>query len=556
MGTFVIKFIGMEDTPFFKRPWVYIAGWLVLLLGLYGWQIYRLGDIQARFLYILLDLACIFPALLFLWVAFFAQFVLPVQTVEDRQKIVDRLITYLSGGHGPTLFIENSVIREHAGESQKKGPGVVWLDSASAAVTRTAVKIKQTLGPGVHFLDSGEYIAGTVDLHIQSQSLGPKEGDNPFDPAVAQDISEVQQVQKRRNEVRALTRDGIEVIPNISVTFRVDTGFPKEGQPGSRFGYRTGITPKAQEQERQDKDAIYKAILGEGVNPDISSDSPLHRVAWNQLPALLAVDVWREYLAKFTRDELFVADKPVPPAPSTPPEPLEEEFDPLSQPLRVGASDNRFEDALSSMLREINKLMDRAIKWFEESDKKKTSQKPSRAIVPAPPAPQPEMKTAIQVITEMVKARLTQPEVDVFDDHGVRGIGTVHSREYDMLRSRGLKVMDVGISNIRFHPQIEETFIKNWSATWLKTAEEEERQIKRRIDILKTAGQDMALRQYAEKLSADLLRKEPKGVSATLKTLIMRTRGIIIENEKLRHNMADEQEVFEEIIKWMEVNGK
>ena len=166
------------------------------------------------------------------------------------------------------------------------------------------------------------------------------------------------------------------------------------------------------------------------------------------------------------------------------------------------------------------------------------------------------MKTAIQVITEMVKARLTQPEVDVFDDHGVRGIGTVHSREYDMLRSRGLKVMDVGISNIRFHPQIEETFIKNWSATWLKTAEEEERQIKRRIDILKTAGQDMALRQYAEKLSADLLRKEPKGVSATLKTLIMRTRGIIIENEKLRHNMADEQEVFEEIIKWMEVNGK
>ncbi|HSM71699.1 MAG TPA: hypothetical protein VK851_09160, partial [Anaerolineales bacterium] len=97
-------------------------------------------------------------SLVVLWLAFFAQFVLPVKTFEQRQKIFDRLITYLLGGHGPAIFIENGVFKEHSGERLKKGPGVVWLDSASAAVTRPAVKIEQKLGPGGHVIDRGESI--------------------------------------------------------------------------------------------------------------------------------------------------------------------------------------------------------------------------------------------------------------------------------------------------------------------------------------------------------------------------------------------------------------
>lgn len=170
----------MEDTPLRKRPWFYITAWLVILLALYGWQISRMGGVQASLLDILLDLACIFPALLIIWMAFFAQFVLPVQTFRDRQKIFDRLLADLFRAHGPALFIENGEIKEHSGERLKNGPGVVWLDSASAAVTRTATEIKQVLGPGVHFIDKGETIVGTIDLHMQTQSLGPKGNEKPF----------------------------------------------------------------------------------------------------------------------------------------------------------------------------------------------------------------------------------------------------------------------------------------------------------------------------------------------------------------------------------------
>ncbi len=546
----------MDDTPLFKRPWFYIATWLAILLVIYGWQIFRIGDVQSDLLYILLDLGCLFPALLVVWIAFFAQFVLPVRTLRDRQKIFEHLITYLSGGHGPALFIENGKVREHAGEQLKKGPGVVWLDSASAAVTRTAVKIKQTMGPGVYFMNSGEFFAGTLDLHNQSQGIGPRESDKPFETnAEDMDESAYQQVQDRRKQVSALTRDGIEVVPNISVSFRVNTGFPKEGQPGSRFGFRIGVTKKDKEKEEQDKDAIQRAILGEGINPNVSSDSPRHRVAWNQLPALLAVDLWREYAAKFTLDELFKPDQLVPTPPPQILTPVEEEIDPLTQALQIGTDQNAMQRGYISMLRRINKLMDRTIKWLDGTQPVELKKPAPVAALPSHTKSEPQKKTALQVVNEMVKARLTQPEVDVFDDHGVRGEGSMPSPEFALLQKRGLKILSVNVNNPRLNPAIEDAVISRWSGTWLNAAKEENKQIERKRNILVAAGQEQAIRQYAEKLSRELLQKKPQGYQETLKTLIMRTRGIVIENEQLRQRMSEEQEVLEEIIKWMEANG-
>ncbi|HKY54472.1 MAG TPA: hypothetical protein VJM08_09210 [Anaerolineales bacterium] len=548
----------MDDAPFYKRPWFYIAFWLAILLVMYGWQILRLGGIQASLVDIFIDLVCIFPVLLLLWIAFFAQFVLPVHTFRDRFKIFSRLLTDLFGGHGPALFIENGVIKEHSGERLKSGPGVLWLDSASAAVTRSAVAIRQTIGPGVHFIESGEYIAGTVDLHVQSQMIGPKDSDKPFAPkADEQSDEEYYQVQDRRKQVSALTRDGIEVVPNISVSFRVDTGFPKEGQPGSRFGYRTGVTKRAKMEEAKDKEAIRKAILGEGINPNIQPGSPRHRVAWNQLPAALAVDVWREYVAKFTLDELFAPDQIVPPSLPQPPQPTEEEIDLLSQPLQVRGGRERMQDGLTVMLREINKMMDRSIKWLEGTKQDDNTKKPA-PLLPSSQSSinfEPQKKTGLQVINDMVKARLTQPEVDILDDNGVRGQGTIPSAEYKLLKERGLKVLNAGIFGLRFDPEIEKTLIDRWSASWLINATVEKDQIERKKNIIESAGQDKAIRQYADLFSRDLIQKKPVGVKDTLKTLLLRTRTIIFNNDQLRARMAGKQQELEEIIKWIEVSG-
>jgi len=548
----------MDDTPIYKRPWFYIVGWLVILVLVYFLQILRMGGIRANLVEIAVDLACVFPILLILWMAFFAQFVLPVRTFRDRQRIFDRLITYLLGGHGPALFIENGTIKEHSGERLKRGPGVLWLDSASAAVTRTAVAIRDTIGPGVHFLQRYEYVAGTVDLHTQFQQVGPKESDKPFAPKREdQPQEEWDQIQDRRKQVSALTRDGIEVIPNIAVLFRVKTGFPKEGQPGSRFGYRTGVTKRDKENEAKDKEAIRKAILGEGINPTAVLDSPRRRVAWNELPASLAVDIWREYAAKFTLDQLFQPTQLVPPPPVLPPEPTDEEIDPLSQPLQVGANRDSMQDSLARMVREINLMMARAIRVLEGR-----KEEPLKRPLPPPSSPtevrvkkEPSRKTALQVINEMVKARLTQEEVDVLDDNGVRGEGTVRSLEYQLLQERGLEVLSVSISSPRFDSAIENTIIDRWSATWLQNAKIESEQVERKRNLVETAGQEKAIRQYADLISRDLIQKRPVGIKDTLKTLLLRTRMLIKSNPQLRQRMSEEEQDVEDIIRWIEGNG-
>ncbi|HET9914670.1 MAG TPA: hypothetical protein VFQ13_22440 [Anaerolineales bacterium] len=550
----------MDDTPFYKRPWFYIAGWLAVLLVIYGWSIWsisRADGLQNHLDDIFIDLACIFPVLLVLWLAFFAQFVLPVRTFRDRQKIFSRLISYLFGTHGPTLFIENGIIKEHSGERDKKGPGVLWLDSASAAVTRTAVAFKQTLGPGVHFTKNSEFIAGTLDLHNQSQVIGPQESDKPFEEIrESQTLEEWSQIQDRRRQVSALTRDGIEVIPNISVSFRVSTGFPKEGQPGSRFGYRTGVTKKDKENEKKDQDAIRRAILGEGINPNAVQDSPRHRVAWNELPGSLAVDVWREYVAKFTLDQLFQPDQPVPSSPPSVPQPTEEEIDPLSRPIQVGSNRQAMQTSLARMVREVNLLMAKTIAYLEgkkeEKSKRTFTSQPFTTTAQPSVKKEPEKKTALQVINEMVKARLTHEEVDVLDDHGVRLKEKAPSLECKLLEERGIEVLNVSIGNLRFNPQIEDTILSRWSTTWLMNAKVESEQVERKRNLMETAGQEQAIRQYADFLSKDLIQKKPVGIKETLKTLLLRTRTLIMNSPQLRQRMTEEQQDLEEIIRWME----
>jgi hypothetical protein len=555
---FDIQFKDMEGTPLRKRPWFYIAGWLAILLVVYFWQIFRLGGIRINEVRIFVDLFCIFPLLLFLWMAFFSQFVLPIQTISDRQQIFGRLIARLFGRSGPAIFIHNGIPKLGEGEEKRKGAGVLWLDTASAAVTRSAVRIKQVLGPGVHFIEAGEYIAGTVDLHTQTQSLGPRESDKPFEEKNEnQTDEEYFQVQDRRKQVSALTRDGIEVLPTISIAFRVNTGFPEGGQAGSRFGFRTGPSPTDKKNEAEDKLAIRNAILGEGINPNIKTDSPTHRVAWNQLPALLAVDLWREYASKFTLDELFEASQEVPTIQPAPPQLMEEDVDELSKPIRLGGSGDGMQLATARMLRQINLWMAGATSKLEGKNGSRAQPRSNGGAPRRTSGDAGKPQTALQVINAMVKERLTKPRVEYLDDTGrrVKNHDPVPSPEYELLQMRGLVVFNVGIGNLRFSPVVEREVIKQWEANWLSNAQQEKDRIERRRSLIETAGQEQALRQYADQLGQALLRDNPEGLKATLKTLLMRSRSIIIRNDQLRRKMSAEQQELDNIIRWIEVNG-
>jgi hypothetical protein len=534
----------MDETRFYRRSWVIISIWTLISGIVYFWLGDGLAFIRDN-LYAFFGHILIFQFGLLVWLAFFAQFVLPVRTFRDRQKIFDRLLAHMSKRHGPAVFIENGCPRERLGEQAKKGPGVLWLDSASAAVTRTATQFKDTIGPGVHFTEKDEYLYSTVDLHAQVQSLGPREkhADYIFASPPKEDADELkvkifEESQNHRQEVSAWTRDGIEVVPNVNVLFEIDAKAAKGEEVGSRFGYEDEV--------------VCKAITGEGVNPDQASDDKRHRVAWNRLPMLLAVDLWREYLAKFTLQELFEATQSPPSEPSKPAGPAPAETQALFQPASLAGG-----GFLANMLHELNARLARWADRCEFGKKEAVRVKPE---TPRPEAEPPKVRgaekvTALQVINDMIKARLTRAEVPVLDDSGRPGFGTLPSSEYQLLQEHGLKVKAASVGGLRFAPAVDEQLIRQWSANWLDNARAERERIERRRSFIELNAGVEAFGAYAESLSRNLLKVNPrKDPKDTLKTLLLRTRDELLKNDRLHRRTDLERETLEEIIQWLEEN--
>ncbi|MGD8404209.1 MAG: hypothetical protein PVJ21_11150 [Anaerolineales bacterium] len=536
----------MDETPFYRKPWFFVFLWLLLGGGFYFWQIRRMGGLLPNSGIIFLDGLIFFIGLL-VWLAFFAQFVLPVRTFAERQKIFDRLLAYLSGAHGPAIFVRDGKQIKKEGEEMKKGSGVLWLDSASAAVTRTATSFRQTIGPGVHFTQRGEFVASTVDLHVQADKIGPREEEKPFAPKKEnQSDDEYKQIQKRRLEVSAWTRDGIEIVPNISVIFKIDSVPAKDEEEGSHFGF--------------DAESVRKAVTGEGINPQAPSETPRHRVAWNQLPALIAADLWREYLSKFTLVELFTASQPVPDPPPPPPAPEPADTQALMEPITPSSG---LEKSLAGMLHELNAFLMRIGDRCERFEKK-----PVKHVTPAikpkeerPEANEPELETALQTINRMIKARMTEANVTILNESGTPADtldkeNTIPSLEYKLLQRRGLKVLNASVSNLRFPPDIEDQFVHQWRTSWLDSARAERDRIDRLRGFVELSGRVEAYLEYTKSLSSNLLRHRPTIKKDMLKILMLRSRDELVKNDRLHRRASMEREELEELIQWVERNGE
>ncbi len=225
---------------------------------------------------------------------FFSQFVLPIQNPKYRQEIYSRVKNFETGKRGPALFIKNGRVIMHEGEADKHGPGVIVLDTASAAVLRTDTEIKDTVGPGVKFTQKDEYIAGSVDLRAQWQFIGPLTSEQPFlNPVPISHPKGYNDTQNRRQQTSGLTRDGFEVSPTISIKFSIKRPVerkPTEGGVTSQYGF--------------DPDSVRNAITREVVQLGTSENSKA-RMEWNKLPAHLVVNIWREYIRKFKLGDLF-----------------------------------------------------------------------------------------------------------------------------------------------------------------------------------------------------------------------------------------------------------
>jgi hypothetical protein len=475
----------MEKRPgFFEYPLVrallgflgFVVAYLVLggLLRVFE-GFYLFSEAQSR-LDLALDFALILAGIL-LWSVFFAQFILPVRTLKDRLSIFLRLWVYLFGWHGAALFVENGVVRAREDERARKGIGVIWLDSASTAVLRTPTKFTRTVGPGVHFTGKNEKIAATADLHPLTQSVGPEEKDTgALDPfTIAPGNEEYETVRKRHGETLALTRDGIEVGAAISVTFGIRA---QAGEGNTRFGFNATTAEKA-------------------IRDSIVRGAQLDQPVWSELPAKMAVDLWREYARKFRINDLF----------------------------EIG------EDRAETGLQVINGMMSKRMKQREVEVLDEFGR-----VVLLDPATRP-------VYSQYFREGRTRDAEDLLQK--------MQSTEFRILSEMGLEIKGVNIKRVLFAPEIEERLVKQWNTTWMKSANKEQDQVERGRKLAESAGQEDAVKQFAENASRDFVEVQPTSKYHTLEMLVHSTfLGIRRDTALLKRTNSENRDIME-IYNWL-----
>jgi hypothetical protein len=440
--------------PPFRRP-ILTAGFFILV---YILLIFFQGGFTAKSDLILLDMFLGFISFFF-WLLFFSQFTLPLKHILERREAFVRLLYYIVGRNGAAVRIENGEIKERKGESSRNGPGVVLLDTASAAVIRDPAQFKGPVGPGVYFTKKHESIAGTVDLHLQTDVLGPTENEDPFAPQ-AQDESEAayKARQTRRFATQGLTRDGIAVAPRINVLVRLDTD---QNQGNTRFGYNPL--------------AVERAIKGMPVDLGAANDAPTKLVNLTWLPLHIAADIFKEAISRYTLEDLF-------------------------------------------------------------------SYEPGKV-------------TALQLILDHMRARMTKPQYQDFDTFGRSNSSQQNSKEYEMLKNRGVRVISASISFLKFPQNVENRLVEMWKSTWLLRAQQERKYVDYLRGYETERGKRSAAGLYARGATHYLGTQNPSlqlTGEQVLRQLIRGTLYLSNQEYSLHSQAVDEMEQLKELLEWSE----
>ncbi len=516
--------------------------WITACLAIYGVAFWFAG--VKNFSTSSLVLFIFFQILLFLlvrsfWYYFFAQFILPVRSNAERKKIYERLIKKSTGA---ALFIEDGKLVGKEGESQKSGAGVIVLDSASAVVIRKNNQYTKAAGPGVLFTEKGETIAGApVPLQTLKDTAGPRGEEDPFSPQEdSEGDSEYKARQRRRYETSGLTRDAVEIVPNITIIFKIDADPAQKDQDGSRFGYA--------------EEPVRKAIWHTTINHK-ESDQTLY---WNQLPINLAADLWREYLAKFRFEELFKAEQEIikigldnesgntpPQAPEMPQAPPEYSYG--------------IKGLQCDILQWLNQKLENWLSTIDEriSPPMRAEEEPIEAPVETK-RESPTKETALKSITRFMADRLKKPYYIRLDRYGKLSMPPAirPSPEYQFLKEHGIRVLSVSVNNLRFDKALEDNLISSWSNTWLKNAKAERSIIEDQIQVYKTRGKEKALRDYANALSKAIAKEKPRSQEHALQVLLRATRSEIIHNPPLHKEAEEDIQKITDLLSWINREGE
>jgi hypothetical protein len=298
-------------------------------------------------------------------------------------------------------------------------------------------------------------------LHKKTIGLLPNSPNSlsPFaEKGKKETLAEYQTRQSQRNETRALTRDGIEIVSTITVYFRLES---TPGEGNTQFGYRPS--------------SVEKAILGQNIDLNYPIDAANRNRRWDWLPAHLAADVWREFLGKYTLDELF------------------------QQKINHNST-------MTAMLK-------------------------------------------------VIRARLMEEQAPTLNNFGMESGNLEDSREFKLLKKRGIHVTRLEIYNLRMPDEVENQLVQRWKTSWLERARQDRILVDQQRDLVTRKGQEDAYIRVAEGASQSFITLAPneKFTGKELLKRLLRGNLDLCERDSALNSMTvNEITQLQELLDWVE----
>lgn len=156
---------------------------------------------------------------------------------------------------------------------------------------------------------------------------------------------------------------------------------------------------------------------------------------------------------------------------------------------------------------------------------------------------------------KVIRTRLMEAQAPTLNDFGMESGNLEESREFKLLRKRGIHVTRLEIYNLRMPDEVENQLVQRWKTTWLERARKDRLLVDQQRDLVIRKGQEDAYIRVAEGASQTFKTLAPDEKftgKELLKRLIRGNQDLCQQDSALHSLTVNEINQLQELLDWVE----
>lgn len=168
---------------------------------------------------------------------------------------------------------------------------------------------------------------------------------------------------------------------------------------------------------------------------------------------------------------------------------------------------------------------------------------------------QPGQSTLLQRIVAEMRSRLTEASYYRYDAAGNQAGQRIGSKEYSILKDRGVRVVAVSIPYLKMRKEIEDRLVQLWLSSWMMRARREQDFVEQTRSQQIELGKRRALHDFANGVSKMLGAQNPAlrlTGEQVLRQLLRGTLTNLNKDPAVQRHALDEIDQLKELLEWSE----